>query len=79
MQHTLARETPAILIDVVASVLCFVLGAGWWKFTGRDFDRDTAMFWAKKYAPAMRFRNRYGLHDVISANGAASYQPRAKP
>ena len=47
MQHTLAHEAPAILIDVVVGVLCFCIGAGWWKFTGRNFDRDTAIFWAK--------------------------------
>ena len=47
MQHTLSREAPAILIDVVASIVCFILGAAWWKFTGRNFDRDAAFFWTK--------------------------------
>ena len=45
--HTLACEALAILIDVVASVFSFVIGAGWWKVSGRAFHRDSALFWAK--------------------------------
>jgi hypothetical protein len=47
MQHTLTKEAPALLIDVVLSIVAFFLMAGWWKVSGRELDRDTTVFLAK--------------------------------
>jgi hypothetical protein len=47
MQHTLTKEAPALLIDVVLSVVAFLLMAGWWKVSGRELDRDATVFLAK--------------------------------
>jgi hypothetical protein len=47
--NTLAKEAPAILIDVLGAIIAFFLGAILWKFSGRKFDKDAAIFWAKVY------------------------------
>jgi hypothetical protein len=47
MQHTLTKEAPVLLIDVVMSVVAFFLMAGWWKVSGRQLDRDSVFFLAK--------------------------------
>jgi hypothetical protein len=49
VDHTFSGELPAIVIDVVAGLVGFVLSLGWWKMSGRELDCSAVIFSAKMF------------------------------
>ncbi len=49
METQFIKVLPALIIDVIGSVIAFGIGLAWWKASGRELDRTAVVFMAKMF------------------------------
>lgn|GEM_PF-3002279 len=49
METQFVKVLPALIIDVIGSVIAFGIGLTWWKASGRELDRAAIVFMAKMF------------------------------